>query len=202
MKDTRIDDYIAASAEFAKPVLHHLRELVHKACPEAEEKLKWGFPHFDYKGVYTSMASFKGHCAFNFWKVKLMSDPHNLFGEKEERAMGNFGRIRSLNDLPPDGILLEYLLEAKTLNDQGKATPKKPAEKDKTELVVPADLHSALKNNQAARVFFDKFSYSQRKEYILWITEAKTEATREKRVATTVEWVAEGKTRNWKYKQN
>jgi uncharacterized protein YdeI (YjbR/CyaY-like superfamily) len=201
MKDKRIDQYIEASPEFAKPVLHHLRTLVHQACPEVEEKIKWGFPHFDYKGVYTSMAAFKVHCAFNFWKVKLMADPHRLFGEKDERAMGNFGRILTLSDLPSDEILMEYLLEAKKLNDQGlKVTPKKPSEKEKTELVVPEGLQSALSKNLAAQVFFDKFSYSQRKEYIMWVNEAKTEDTRAKRIGTTVELVAEGKTRNWKYK--
>jgi uncharacterized protein YdeI (YjbR/CyaY-like superfamily) len=201
MKDPRIDQYIEGSAEFAQPILNHLRELVHQACPGAEEKLKWGFPHFDYKGVYTSMAAFKEHCAFNFWKVKLMPDPHHLFGDKEEKAMGQFGRLRSLNDLPPDEILLEYLLEAKKLNDQGvKVTPKKPSEQEKKELAVPEDLQAALNKNLAAQVFFDKFPYSHRKEYILWIMEAKTEATRVKRIETTVEWVAEGKSRNWKYK--
>ena len=201
MKNPEIDNYIDRSAAFAKPILNHLRNLVHQACPEAEEKIKWGFPHFDYKGVYTSMAAFKEHCAFNFWKVKLMPDPFRLFGEKEERAMGNFGRIRTLEDLPSDEILLEYLLEAKNLNDMGmKITPKKPVDKEKAELPVPDYLLAALSKNLAAQVFFDKFTHSQRKEYILWILEAKTEATREKRVLTTVEWVAEGKTRNWKYK--
>jgi uncharacterized protein YdeI (YjbR/CyaY-like superfamily) len=201
MKNPLVDQYIEAAAEFARPVMNHLRALVHQACPGVEEKIKWGFPHFDYKGVYVSMAAFKEHCALNFWKVKLMADPHHLFGEKEERAMGNFGRIRSLNDLPSDEILLEYLHEARKLNDQGvKAAPKKPAEKQKTEMSTPADLEAALARNLAAQVFFDKFTLSQRKEYILWINEAKTETTREKRIATTVEWVAEGKTRNWKYK--
>ena len=201
MKDTRIDQYIEGTADFAKPVLNHLRELVHQACPDAEEKLKWGFPHFDYKGVYTSMAGFKEHCAFSFWKAKLMADPHNLLGEKDEKAMGHFGRIRSLADLPPDEILLEYLLEAKKLNDQGvKVTPKKPSEKEKQELSVPEDLQAALNKNMAAQVFFEKFPYSHRKEYIEWINEAKTAETRNKRIQTTVEWTAEGKSRNWKYK--
>jgi len=201
MKDTRIDQYIGASAEFAKPVLHHLRSLVHQACPEVEEKLKWGFPHFDYKGVYTSMAAFKEHCAFSFWKAKLMTDPHGLLGDKDEKAMGHFGRIRSLKDLPPDDILLEYLLQAKKLNDQGvKVTPKKPTEKEKQQLTVPDDLQSALSRSLPAQVFFDKFPYSHRKEYILWINEAKTGETRTKRIAQAVEWIAEGKSRNWKYK--
>ncbi len=201
MKNSLVDQYIEKSADFAQPVLNHLRELVHRACPEVEEKLKWGFPHFDYKGVYVSMAAFKEHCAFNFWKVKLMDDPHSLFGEKDERVMGNFGRIRSITDLPSDEILMEYLLEARKLNDLGvKVKPKKPTPEEKKELAVPDDLQVVLSKNLAAQVFFDKFSYSQRKEYILWITEAKTEATREKRITTTVEWVSEGKTRNWKYK--
>ena len=180
MKNREVDDYIEKSAGFAQPVLNHLRDLVHRACPEAEEKLKWGFPHFDYKGVYTSMAAFKEHCAFNFWKVKLMADPHNLFGDKDERAMGNFGRIRSLQDLPPDDVLLSYLLEAKKLNDMGvKNTPKKPTEQEKKELAVPADLAAALGRDSKAQEFFDKFPYSHRKEYINWINEAKTEVTRD-----------------------
>ena len=201
MKNPEIDNYINRSAAFAKPILDHLRELVHRACPEVEEKLKWGFPHFDYKGVYTSMAAFKEHCAFSFWKAKLMTDPHGLLADKDEKAMGHFGKIRSMKDLPADEILLEYLLRAKELNDQGKkVTPKKPTAEEKKELVAPDDLRIALGRNMAARVFFEKFSYSQRKEYIIWVMEAKTDATREKRIATTVERVAEGKTRNWKYK--
>ncbi len=168
MKQKFIDDYIENSAVFARPILIHYRELVHQACPAVKEKLKWGFPHFDYKGVFTSMAGFKEHCAFSFWKAKLMIDPHGLLGEKEEKSMGHFGRIRSLKDLPPDDILLDYLVEAKRLNDQGKkVTPKKPTETEKKELAVPGDLEAALKKNMAAQVFFDKFSYSQRKEYIM-----------------------------------
>ena len=201
MKDLLVDQYIAASADFAKPILNHLRELVHRACPEAEEKLKWGFPHFDYKGVYTSMAAFKEHCAFNFWKARIMEDPLGLMGEREEKSMGHFGRIRSLADLPPDEILLEYLLQAKKLNDLGvKITPKKPSEKEKLELAVPDDLAAALEKDPAAVEHFGRFAYSKRKEYILWIGEAKTVATREKRIATAVEWIGEGKERNWKYK--
>lgn len=202
MKTHAIDKYIEKSAPFARPILNHLRELVHRACPGAEEKLKWGFPHFDYKGVYVSMAAFKEHCAFNFWKAKLMPDPHHLLGEREEKAMGHFGRIRSLADLPPDDILLEYLLAAKKLNDEGvKAASRKPTEQVKAALAVPGDLLAALKKNPAAWEHFEKFPYSYRKDYISWINEAKTAETREKRIATTVEWTAEGKGRNWKYKK-
>lgn len=200
MKSPAVDQYIEQAAPFAQPILRHFRELVHRACPEAEEKLKWGFPHFDYKGVYTSMAAFKEHCAFSFWKAKLMNDPHGLLEETERTAMGHFGRIRSLADLPPDDLLLSYLLQAKELNDKGiKVAPKKPTEKEKQELTVPDDLAAALRAGRQSDNFA-RFPYSHRKEYINWINEAKTEATRAKRIATTVEWTAEGKDRNWKYR--
>jgi uncharacterized protein YdeI (YjbR/CyaY-like superfamily) len=201
MKTPDIDTYIKVSAAFAQPILTHLRLLIHQACPEVEEKLKWGFPHFDYKGVYVSMAAFKEHCAFNFWKAKEMSDPHGLLGGRDEKAMGNFGRIRSKDDLPSDEILLEYLRQAKALNDQGvKRVTTRPTEKEKQELASPEDLLAALKKNKSALANFEKFPYSHRKEYIRWIDEAKTPPTREKRIATTVEWTAEGKDRNWKYR--
>ncbi|HNY01046.1 MAG TPA: YdeI/OmpD-associated family protein [Bacteroidales bacterium] len=200
MKTNEVDRYIESSADFARPILTHLRELVHRACPDTEEKIKWGFPHFDYKGVYVSMASFKEHCAFNFWKAKEMDDPHGLLAGREEKAMGNFGRIRSLSDLPPDKILLEYLKLAKELNDRGiKRVTTRPSTADKESLEIPADLAAELNRNQAARQHFDAFTYGKKREYILWITEAKTDATREKRISTAVEWIAEGKVRNWKY---
>lgn len=200
-KDPRIDAYIEASAPFAKPILVHLRQLVHQACPEVKEKIKWGFPHFDYKGVYTSMAAFKEHCAFNFWKAKLMTDPHGLLGEREEKAMGNFGKIRSMKGLPSDEILTWYLLEAKKLNDQGiKIVPTRPDEKEKNALITPDDLSTALNNNKKAKEIFDGFPYSFRKEYINWINDAKTAETRKKRIEITVEWTTEGKDRNWKYR--
>lgn len=201
MKEPKIDEYIKNSADFAKPVLSHLRELIHKACPGVEEKIKWGFPHFDYQGTYVSMAAFKEYCAFNFWKARLMEDPHNLFGEKEDKAMGHFGRIRKLTDLPSDKMLMEYLLQAKKLNEEGKKiTPKRPSDKEKAGLVIPGDLQSALKKNKKALAVFNNFTYSHRKEYIAWISEAKTKETRRKRITTTVEWTTEGKDRNWKYR--
>jgi len=201
MKDPRIDKYIASSAEFARPILDHLRVLVHQACPEVEEKMKWSFQHYDYKGVFVSMAAFKEHCAFSFWKAKLLPDPHNLLQEREEKAMGHFGKIRSLEDLPPDKVILEYLIAAMKLNEAGiKLVPKKPSEKEKKELRVPPDLIKALSEHPKASETFEKFSYSNKKEYVEWITEAKTEATRRRRLETAVEWMDEGKARNWKYK--
>jgi uncharacterized protein YdeI (YjbR/CyaY-like superfamily) len=197
--DSKIDDYIEASAPFAKPILTHLRQLIHEACPAVEEKIKWGFPHFDYKGVYLSMAAFKEHCAFTFWKASIMDNPHGLFGEKTEKAMGQFGKIRSLADLPPDETLFEYLLQAKQLNDEGKKPDRKPVGKDRPALVIPKDLGRALEKDPLVMANFDCLPWSHRKEYIEWISEAKTPATREKRIRTTVEWVAEKRHRNWKY---
>lgn len=130
-KDPRVDKYIANSAEFAKPILNHLRELVHKACPENEEVIKWGFPHFDYKGMMCSMASFKQHCAFSFWKAALMKNKKLMANAKSETAMGHLGRITSLKDLPTDKVLISYIKEAKQLNDDGVKLPAKLVAKEK-----------------------------------------------------------------------
>ncbi|HMJ09244.1 MAG TPA: YdeI/OmpD-associated family protein [Pyrinomonadaceae bacterium] len=192
--DPRVDAYIERSAEFAKPILLHIRDLVHRACPDVEETMKWSFPHFDYKGMLCSMASFKHHCAFGFWKQALLEK--DAF-KAQKTAMGNFGRITSLNDLPPDDVIAGLVRQAVELNDKGIKVEKKPAAKK--ELVVPDYLMAALKKSKAARETFDNFPYSCKKEYVEWITEAKTDATRDKRLATTLEWLSEGKRRNWKY---
>lgn len=195
--DPRIDAYIEKSAEFAKPILEHLRKLVHKACPDVEETWKWSFPHFDYKGVLCSMAAFKQHATFGFWKQSLMEQ--DAF-PSEKTAMGSFGRITSLKDLPSDKVMIGLIHQAMELNEKGvKVEKKKPAARK--ELIVPDDLKKALSKNKKAQAQFDKFSYSHKKEYVEWITEAKTEPTRNKRLATTIEWLAEGKSRNWKYEK-
>jgi uncharacterized protein YdeI (YjbR/CyaY-like superfamily) len=198
-KDKRIDNYIAKSAGFAKPILNHLRALVHKACPDAEETMKWSFPHFDYKGeMMCSMAAFKEHCAFSFWKASLMKDPKLLNNAKSETAMGHLGRITSLKDLPADKIMISYIKEAIKLNDDKvKIVKAKPVEK--APLIIPEDINAALKKNKKAQTTFENFSYSNKKEYVQWITEAKSEDTRNKRLAQAVAWMAEGKIRNWKY---
>ncbi len=198
-KDPRIDAYINKSHDFAKPILKHLRSLVHAACPDAEETMKWSFPHFDYKGeMMCSMAAFKEHCAFGFWKAALMKDPVLTDNAKTESAMGHVGRITSLKDLPPDKKLTAYIKEAMALNDKGiKAVKQKPVAKK--ELVVPAYFTNAVKKNKKAWATFEAFSYSNKKEYVEWITEAKTEETRQKRLDQAVVWMAEGKVRNWKY---
>lgn len=197
-KDKRIDAYIAKAQPFAQPVLKHIRELVHKACPETEETMKWSFPHFDYKGsMMCSMAAFKQHAVFSFWKGSIMKDPDNVLNSKD--AMGHFGRITGLKDLPPDKVVIKYIKEAAKLNDDGITIKARPVEKKK--LVVPAYFTKELKKNKKALKTFDDFSYSHRKEYVEWITEAKTEETRTRRINTAIEWLAEGKGRHWKYEK-
>jgi uncharacterized protein YdeI (YjbR/CyaY-like superfamily) len=197
--DKRIDAYIEKKADFAKPILKHLREIVHKACPDAEETIKWGMPFFDYKGsVLCAMAAFKEHCSFTFWKAKLMKDPEGILQVAERHAMGNFDRITSLKDLPSDKTLIAYIKEAAKLNeDDIKLPPRKKAAP--TELKMPVDFAAALKKNKKANTIFENFTPGKKKEYIEWITEAKTEPTKMKRIETAVEWIAEGKSRNWKY---
>ncbi len=165
--DPRVDAYIEKSAEFAKPILTHIRKLVHKACPDITETMKWSFPHFDHKGTVCSMASFKQHCAFGFWKQSLMEK--DAF-PAQKTAMGSFGRITSLNDLPGDKVMIELLHHAVELNEKGIKVAKKPVVR--RELVVPDDLKAALKKDKKAKAAFDAFTYSHRKEYIEWITEA------------------------------
>ena len=195
--DKRIDAYIEKSRDFARPILEHLRKLVHKACPDVDETIKWGSPHFDYKGSLAGMASFKEHCAFGFWKHALLTgDSGNL----ERTAMGSFGRITSLKDLPQDKEIIALIHQAMELNEKGIKVPKKPAA-TKGDVVVSKELAAALEKNKRAKAQFDRFSPSHRREYAEWITEAKTEATRDKRIATAIEWLSEGKSRNWKYER-
>jgi len=192
--DPRVDAYIEKSAEFAKPILVHIRKLVHKACPEAVETMKWSMPHFDHKGMLCGMASFKQHCTLGFWKQSLLE---NDAFPAQKTAMGSFGRITSISDLPPDDVIVGLVRQAAELNEKGVKVEKKPSVKK--DLVVPDYLNAALKKNKTARETFENFPYSCKKEYVEWIAEAKTDATREKRLATTLEWLSEGKRRNWKY---
>jgi len=194
-RDPRIDAYVEKSADFAKPILSYLRDVVHEACPEVEEKMKWSFPHFDHKGMMCSMAAFKAHCTFGFWKPELV-----LGDAVKEGGMGQFGRITSVKDLPAKRVLIGYVKQAMRLNDEGvKPKRAQKPKKVKSEVEVPDDLAAALKKNARARATFEGFSPSHRREYVEWIVEAKREETRARRIARAVEWMAEGKARNWKY---
>lgn len=196
-RDPRVDAYIEKSAGFARPILEHLRETVHSACPDVTETIRWGFPHFDAGGVLCSMASFKAHCAFGFWKGAL------LFGDnaKGREAMGQFGRIASIADLPPKRELVRLVKAARKLNEEGVAAPATKTGRPKPPAEVPADLAAALKKSAKARATFEGFPPSHRREYVEWIVEAKRDETRQRRIAQAVEWHAEGKSRNWKYER-
>ena len=189
-KDPRIDAYIAKSAKFARPILKHLRALVHAGCPDVVETVKWSMPHFDYKGVLCGMAAFKEHCAFGFWNRAL-----KIPGKGG--AMGQFGCIKSLSDLPGDKVIVGYVREAARLNETGEKVG--PIRRKLKPLPVPPELSAALKENPAALARFESFSPSHRREYNEWIGEAKTDQTRRNRTETAIAWIAEGKSRNWKY---
>lgn len=195
-KDPRIDAYIEKSADFAKPILKHLRKAVHAGCPGVVETIKWSMPHFDYKGMMCGMAAFKEHCSFGFWKADLILD-RDKQGEKS--GMGSFGCIKSLKDLPSEKTLIGYVKKAAALNDAGVKAPGRAAPKKRAPIPVPDYFADALKKNAKAKKTFDGFSPSHRREYLEWITEAKREETRRQRMATSLQWLAEGKPRNWRY---
>ena len=201
--DPRIDAVIAKSVDFAKPILVHLRQLVHQACPDIMETIKWGMPFFDYKGAVCYMAAFKQHCAFGFWKTGMLNDEYKVLKLGEEKSSGSFGRISSIYDLPSDEVLIAYIKQAVALNKNGIKKPAKPRSVvDKDLLIVPDDFKRLLEDNAAAKEHFDKFSPSKQNEYIDWFVEAKTEATKQKRMEQALEWIAEGKSRNWKYQKS
>jgi uncharacterized protein YdeI (YjbR/CyaY-like superfamily) len=195
-KDPRIDAYIARSAAFAKPILKHLRKVVHVGCPDVEETIKWQFPHFDYKGVLCGMAAFKQHCSFGFWKEGLIFD-----GTKpaEKTAMGSFGCIKSLADLPNERTLIGYVKKAVALNEAGIKAPGRTKPQKREPLEVPGYFTAALKKSAKARKTFEAFAPSKQREYLEWVTEAKREETRNERLATSITWLSEGKARHWKY---
>src|SRR5512133_1148362 len=191
--DKRIDAYIAKSPEFAQPILSALRNAIHEGCPEVQETIKWGMPFFEYKGPLCFLAAFKAHCGFGFWRAgSVLGDK-----AKPDEAMGQLGRITSIKDLPAKRVLLQYIKEAKKKKDEGPAAPARPrVAREKKDLVVPPYFTAALKKNKKAKSTFDAFNYSKQKDYVDWLTEAKTEETRNRRLGTSVEWLAEGKARN------
>ena len=200
MKDKRIDDYIAKAPEYAKPILVHLRKHVHAACADVEETIKWGMPAWDYKGLMCSMAAFKAHCTFNFWKASLMEDSGEL-AKNQNSAMGHLGRITSLKDLPADKKMIALIKEAMQLNEKGIKVVSKEKITKTIEIATPDYFIKELKKNKKAFEIFEAFAPSHRKEYNGWIMEAKTEITRNKRMAQAIEWIENGKGRNWKYEK-
>lgn len=195
IRDPRVDRYIARAPSFARPILTELRDLVHDTCPGVQETLKWGMPSFMHHGILCGMAAFQAHATFGFWKGKLIVDTKS---NKSYEAMGQFGRITKMSDLPSKRVLAGYIRQAMKLNEENVKVPR-AATKVRKPIPVPADLRVALARSAKAKKTFDDFAPSHRREYLEWITEAKREETRKKRIAQTVEWLAAGRRRNWKY---
>ena len=192
--DPRIDAIIAKAQPFARAILEHVRAVVHTAVPEAEETLKWSMPHFTVNGkILAGMASFKAHAAFFVHGAGRMGE-----GDGPKEGMGSFGKLTSVTDLPPDAELAALLRKARDAIVAG-VKPPKAAKPPKPEIAMPGDFASALAASRAARRHFDALAPSYRRDYLEWITTAKAPATRAKRIAEAVGWLAEGKKRHWKY---
>jgi uncharacterized protein YdeI (YjbR/CyaY-like superfamily) len=193
-RDPRIDAYIARQADFARPILEHLRRIVHEAAPEVEEAIKWSMPHFTYKGrLFAGMAAFKAHATFGLWRAGA------VLGEtgSERDAMGQFGRLTSLDDLPPEEELKTIIRQAAAHAEKGPAP--RPKKAPKPEIEMPEDFRVALSAEPKAAATYEAFPPSCRRDYLEWVVEAKRPETRAKRIAQAVEWIAEGKKRHWKY---
>ena len=197
-RDPRVDDYIADSAEFARPILEHLRTLVHANCRSVEETIKWGFPNFVHAHqILCHMAAFKQHVAFGFWKAALLEGIGPV--DAGRKAMGQFGRLRSMDDLPSERLLGGFVRQAMKLNEDGVKRPSASIHPADRALAMPAQLAAELAQNPKARANFERFPCGQQREYQTWIAQAKRSETRARRVAQAIEWIAEGKRRNWRY---
>lgn len=200
-RDPRVDAYIAQAAPFARPILEHVRQVVHAACPGVEETIKWGMPSFTCgSGILCGMAAFKAHASFGFWKHALVVGEGDA-GEGTERVgMGSFGKLTAVRDLPPKRQLAAYVRKAAALNAPGaRAAPARKAPAARPAPVPTPEFAAALRGNKAAAAAFKAFPPSHRREYVDWIAEAKREETRDRRIAQAVAWIAEGRQRNWKY---
>jgi uncharacterized protein YdeI (YjbR/CyaY-like superfamily) len=202
--NSKVDAYIAKSQPFAQPIMEHLRNLVHKGCPEIEETIKWSRPFFQYRGVILcNMSAFKEHCSFGFWGEQIGAELRAA-NVLQEGGMGSLGRIAKVKDLPSDKQMLGWIQQAAEFVESGNYTSPIAARRSvvksqKPAIEVPAELITALQKNKRATAVFEAFSPSCRREYIEWIADAKRQETRDKRIATAIEWIAEGKQRNWKY---
>lgn len=193
----RVDEYIATIAPWQQAILQKVRSLIHKACPDVVESIKWSRPAFDYKGVLCGISGFKHYCSLGFWKESVLKETPGV----DLRVLEEVGKMHEGAKLPSDAAILKLLREAVRLNEENIKVPKPPAGKslEKTKLAMPADFEKALRANGAARTAFENFPPSAQREYLLWLEDAKTDATRSKRLTTAVEWIAEGKQRHWKY---
>jgi uncharacterized protein YdeI (YjbR/CyaY-like superfamily) len=199
--NSRVDEYVARAAPFAQPILTHLRKLMHKGCPGVVETIKWSRPFFEYRGaILGNMAAFKEHCTFGFWGKEIGAVLREADAVRE-KGMGSFGRLTSVKDLPPDKQMLQWIKQAAAFVDSGEYTSPIAARRTvvKAALAVPEEFALALRKSEKAADVFAGFSASCQREYIEWIADAKRPETRDKRIATAIEWIVEGKQRHWKY---
>jgi uncharacterized protein YdeI (YjbR/CyaY-like superfamily) len=203
----KVDLYIAQAKPFAKPILNHLRELVHQACPGVQETMKWSRPFFEYKGVILgNMSAFNAHCSFGFWGQEIGAVLHEAKVLQED-GMGSLGKIATLEDLPAKKQMLQWLKQAKTFIDNGQYTSpiaarNKVVKAPKPQLPTPPEFTEALRSHPKAAQTFQSFAPSCQREYLEWFADAKLQATKEKRIAQAIEWLNEGKQRHWKYQTN
>ena len=191
--DPRVDAYIARQAEFARPILTELRRRLHAACPDLNETLRWSMPSFDHKGkIVAQMAAFKAHATFGFWQREGTPT------EKQHEAMGQLGRLVSVDELPDEATFAGWV-RAAVERIEDPVAPKRPRAAPKGEAEVPPELAEALADDDRAAATFNGFPPSCRREYCEWIAEAKRAETRARRVAEAIGWLREGKRRNWKY---
>jgi uncharacterized protein YdeI (YjbR/CyaY-like superfamily) len=193
-----VDAYIAKSPEFAQPILKYLRDIIHEACPDAVETIKWSTPTFDHHGIMVGIAAFKQYCTLGFWKAPLLTLDGKPVSKEMESGAGQFGKLTTIKDLPAKSKLLKLVKDAAKLNESGVSIERKPRPAPKP-VQVPPDLTRALHKNAKAKAAFGAFSPSHKREYAEWLTEAKTPETRQRRLETALEWIGEGKSRNWKY---
>lgn len=195
----KVDAYAEKAEDFAKPILAHLRALIHATCPEVVEEVKWGIPHFDYKGdMMCILAAYKKHCSFTFYKDVLMDDARLKANDSLPAAKRFMGKLTDVADLPPNRELKSWIKEAMALNEQGVKLPARESRTPK-EVDMPAAFAEKLQANPKITKIFESKSPSFQKEYKVWIGEAKTDATRDKRIEEAMAWIAEGKGRFWKY---
>lgn len=200
--NTEVTAYIDKMADFAKPILSQLREIIHSTCPDVEENIKYGIPHYSYKGDYLCMlGGFKQHCSFSLYKAELMKDKVIQDSVKAGKKFGYMDKVKNISELPDEKILMGYIKEAMEINASGTARPKPVKEKSNVEVVAPAAFLEALQKNPQANAIFESKSPSFRKNYIIWMADAKTDETREKRITQSLEWIAEGKDRFWQSKK-
>jgi uncharacterized protein YdeI (YjbR/CyaY-like superfamily) len=202
----KVDAYILKAAPFAQPILTHLRALIHKACPDVVEEIKWSRPFFLHRGVILcNVSAFKAHCSVGFWGVqigKILKED----GAVQDGGMGSFGRITSVKELPPDKQLLGYLRQAAAFIEGGEgetwvAARRRVVKAPKPALETPPEFAAALKKSKPASTAYAAFSSSCQREYIEWIASAKRPETRDNRIAQAIAWIGEGKQRNWKYQE-